>query len=107
MLGWLQGLLLGRAAGEQMRLRVLWLARVVAWGGGLGRACRSRAAPRAPLTPPLPTPTPLNNPPQGSARVIRCLQENRAVLSQQCTAALFDHEVRFSSLLRLLRSPGA
>ncbi|KAI8475756.1 MAG: hypothetical protein J3K34DRAFT_453290 [Monoraphidium minutum] len=32
----------------------------------------------------------------GSARVIRCLQENRGVLSQQCTAALFDHEVKMA-----------
>jgi Golgi apparatus protein 1 len=34
----------------------------------------------------------------GSARVIRCLQQNRGVLSQQCTAALFDHEVGFLAL---------
>ncbi|KIY98535.1 Golgi apparatus protein [Monoraphidium neglectum] len=32
----------------------------------------------------------------GSARVIRCLEENRKVLTQQCTAALFDHEVRMA-----------
>jgi hypothetical protein len=30
---------------------------------------------------------------QGSARVIRCLQEHRPNLSQACAAALFDHEV--------------
>lgn len=28
----------------------------------------------------------------GSARVIRCLQDSRSVLSSQCRAALFDHE---------------
>ncbi|KAI8477290.1 MAG: hypothetical protein J3K34DRAFT_398918 [Monoraphidium minutum] len=32
----------------------------------------------------------------GSARVIRCLQDNRGSLSQQCTAALFDHEVKMA-----------
>ncbi|GBF94315.1 hypothetical protein Rsub_06937 [Raphidocelis subcapitata] len=32
----------------------------------------------------------------GSARVIRCLQDARADLSQQCTAALFDHEVKMA-----------
>jgi hypothetical protein len=31
---------------------------------------------------------------QGSARVIRCLQDHRSSLSQTCAAALFDHEVR-------------
>jgi hypothetical protein len=31
---------------------------------------------------------------QGSARVIRCLQDSRASLSSGCTGALFDHEVR-------------
>jgi Golgi apparatus protein 1 len=30
---------------------------------------------------------------QGSARVIRCLQDNRNSLVQKCAAALFDHEV--------------
>lgn len=32
----------------------------------------------------------------GSARVIRCLQDNRANLDQKCAAALFDHEVRMA-----------
>uniref|UniRef100_A0A7R9V0N1 Golgi apparatus protein 1 n=1 Tax=Chlamydomonas euryale TaxID=1486919 RepID=A0A7R9V0N1_9CHLO len=32
----------------------------------------------------------------GSARVIRCLQDHRSTLSQSCTAALFDHEVRMA-----------
>jgi len=34
--------------------------------------------------------------PQGSARVIRCLQDHRKSLTQKCAAALFDHEVRIS-----------
>ena len=33
---------------------------------------------------------------QGSARVIRCLQDNRNKLSSKCTAAFFDHEVRMA-----------
>ncbi|KAF5838865.1 hypothetical protein DUNSADRAFT_2034 [Dunaliella salina] len=33
---------------------------------------------------------------QGSARVIRCLQDHRKSLQQKCAAALFDHEVRIS-----------
>lgn len=33
---------------------------------------------------------------QGSARVIRCLQDARITLSQDCKAALFDHEVLMS-----------
>lgn len=33
---------------------------------------------------------------QGSARVIRCLQEHRNNLSQRCAAALFDHEVKMA-----------
>lgn len=32
----------------------------------------------------------------GSARVIRCLQENRRSLSTTCAAALFDHEVKMA-----------
>jgi hypothetical protein len=34
--------------------------------------------------------------PQGSARVIRCLQSQRAGLSPTCRATLFDSEVTFS-----------
>jgi hypothetical protein len=30
---------------------------------------------------------------QGSARVIRCLQDHRRSLTPTCAAALFDHEV--------------
>lgn len=33
---------------------------------------------------------------QGSARVIRCLQDNRNSLDQKCAAALFDHEVKMA-----------
>lgn len=33
---------------------------------------------------------------QGSARVIRCLQDHRTNLSQKCAAALFDHEVKMA-----------
>jgi golgi apparatus protein 1 len=33
---------------------------------------------------------------QGSARVIRCLQDARSSISQNCKAALFDHEVLMS-----------
>ncbi len=33
---------------------------------------------------------------QGSARVIRCLEDNRKNLAQKCAAALFDHEVRMA-----------
>jgi golgi apparatus protein 1 len=33
---------------------------------------------------------------QGSARVIRCLEENRSNLDQKCAAALFDHETRMA-----------
>lgn len=33
---------------------------------------------------------------QGSARVIRCLQDNRPNLDQKCAAALFDHEVKMA-----------
>jgi hypothetical protein len=36
---------------------------------------------------------------QGSARVIRCLQDHRSSLSQTCAAALFDHEVRAAPIL--------
>jgi len=32
----------------------------------------------------------------GSARVIRCLQDNRNSLFQKCAAALFDHEVKMA-----------
>jgi len=32
----------------------------------------------------------------GSARVIRCLQDNRVALTYQCRAQLFDHEVRMA-----------
>uniref|UniRef100_A0A7S0YM23 Golgi apparatus protein 1 n=1 Tax=Polytomella parva TaxID=51329 RepID=A0A7S0YM23_9CHLO len=32
----------------------------------------------------------------GSARVIRCLEDNRADLQSSCAAALFDHEVRMA-----------
>ncbi|KAG2435442.1 hypothetical protein HYH02_011942 [Chlamydomonas schloesseri] len=32
----------------------------------------------------------------GSARVIRCLQDNRNNLDQKCAAALFDHEVKMA-----------
>ncbi|GLI60743.1 hypothetical protein VaNZ11_002971 [Volvox africanus] len=32
----------------------------------------------------------------GSARVIRCLQDNRNSLDQKCAAALFDHEVKMA-----------
>lgn len=32
----------------------------------------------------------------GSARVIRCLQDNRSNLSMECRASLFDHEVRLA-----------
>ena len=35
-------------------------------------------------------------PPQGSARVIRCLTNQRNALSPVCRATLFDEEVRFS-----------
>ena len=34
--------------------------------------------------------------PQGSARVIRCLQESREELSYECRATLFDAEVRMA-----------
>ena len=30
---------------------------------------------------------------QGSARVIRCLQDNREELGMECSATLFDQEV--------------
>jgi len=33
---------------------------------------------------------------QGSARVIRCLQDNREELSYECQATLFDAEVRMA-----------
>ncbi len=33
---------------------------------------------------------------QGSARVIRCLQESREELSYECRATLFDAEVRMA-----------
>ena len=33
---------------------------------------------------------------QGSARVIRCLQDNREELSYECRATLFDAEVRMA-----------
>lgn len=33
---------------------------------------------------------------QGSARVIRCLQDNRKDLSYECKATLFDQEVRMA-----------
>ncbi len=36
------------------------------------------------------------NVPPGSARVIRCLQNNRDKLAVRCRAVLFDEEVRFS-----------
>ena len=35
--------------------------------------------------------------PQGSARVIRCLQDNREQLQIECSMALFDQEVRSAS----------
>ena len=38
-------------------------------------------------------------PPQGSARVIRCLTDQRNKLSTTCRAVLFDEEVRFSQNL--------
>jgi golgi apparatus protein 1 len=38
---------------------------------------------------------------QGSARVIRCLQDNRSKLAPKCKAALFDHEVRMSESIEL------
>ena len=37
--------------------------------------------------------------PQGSARVIRCLTDQRNKLSTTCRAVLFDEEVRFSQNL--------
>lgn len=33
---------------------------------------------------------------QGSARVIRCMQDQRASLTEDCRVTLFDHEVRMS-----------
>ncbi len=38
----------------------------------------------------------VDHPQQGSARVIRCLTNNRDNLSPVCRATLFDEEVRFS-----------
>ena len=37
---------------------------------------------------------------QGSARVIRCLQDHRRSLVPTCAAALFDHEVGRKGVLR-------
>ena len=45
------------------------------------------------LSYPLPPPSASPPPAQGSARVIRCLQDHRSTLSQKCAAAIFDHEV--------------
>jgi hypothetical protein len=53
----------------------------------------SRPAPWS-SAPPLCLPP--NPPPQGSARVIRCLESQRGSLSSSCRATLFDEEVRFS-----------
>jgi hypothetical protein len=79
-----------RAAHYRPRMRRDW---------SVCTCCTHTLTPHNPGTPsssPSPAPSSPIGTLQGSARVIRCLQDHRTNLSQKCAAALFDHEVKMA-----------